>query len=80
MSTAVLTNLLNYLCGTLSPSNMRWVGERLIEHANQEENDVKPYTMQEINDILAAAEENFKSGNYITNEEVMRMHAEMLKK
>lgn len=33
MSTAVLTNLLEYLYGTLSPSNMLWVGERLIEHA-----------------------------------------------
>lgn len=31
MSTATLSNLLEYLYGTLSPSNMRWVGEHLIE-------------------------------------------------
>ena len=31
MSTATLTSLLDYLYGTLSPNNMRWVGEHLIE-------------------------------------------------
>ena len=33
MSTATLTSLLEYLFGTLSTSNMRWVGEHLIEQA-----------------------------------------------
>jgi len=33
MSTATLTSLLDYLFGTLSTSNMRWVGEHLIEQA-----------------------------------------------
>ena len=49
MSTATLTSLLDYLYGTLSPNNMRWVGERLIEYAKKEENaQLRPYTMQEI--------------------------------
>ena len=37
MSTATLTSLLDYLYGTLTTDNMRWVGEHLIEHANQQE-------------------------------------------
>ena len=39
MSTATLSSLLEYLYGTLSPSNMRWVGEHLIEHAKKEEQE-----------------------------------------
>lgn len=35
MSTATLTSLLDYLCGTLSPNNMRWVGEHLFAHRKQ---------------------------------------------
>ena len=33
MSTAALSGLLEYLYGTLTASNMRWVGEHLIEQA-----------------------------------------------
>ena len=73
MNTAVLTSLLDYLYGTLSPSNMRWVGEHLIEHANKEENvTLKPYTMQEIDNMLNEAEAAFEKGDYITQDEVFR--------
>ena len=37
MSIATLTNLLEYLYATLSPNNMKWVGEHLIERAEKEE-------------------------------------------
>jgi hypothetical protein len=71
MSTATLTNLLNYLYGTLSPSNMRWVGEHLIEYANKEEDEhLRPFTMDEIDDMLDEAEAAFEAGDYLTNEEV----------
>ena len=33
MSTTALQGLLEYLYGTLTPSNMRWVADHLIEHA-----------------------------------------------
>jgi hypothetical protein len=46
MSTATLNNLLEYLYGTLSPSNMRWVGEHLIEYAKKQEEPMTPYTME----------------------------------
>ena len=71
MSTATLTNLLNYLYGTLSPSNMRWVGEHLIEYAKKEEDEhLRPFTMDEIDDMLDEAEAAFEAGDYLTNEEV----------
>lgn len=73
MSTAVLTSLLDYLYGTLSPSNMRWVGEHLIEYAKKEEDaTLKPYTMQEIDNMLNEAEAAFEKGDYITQDVVFR--------
>lgn len=71
MSTATLTSLLDYLYGTLTPTNMRWVGERLIEYAKQEENEqLRPYTMKEVDDMLDEAESAFEAGDYLTNDEV----------
>ena len=67
MSTATLTSLLDYLYGTLTPTNMRWVGERLIEYAKQEENEqLRPYTMKEVDDMLDEAESAFEAGDYLT--------------
>lgn len=75
MSTAALTGLLEYLYGTLSPSNMRWVGERLIEFSKKEDGEqLRPYTMQEIDDMLDEAEVAFEAGNYLTNDEVFHSH------
>ena len=71
MSTLALTGLLEYLYDTLSPSNMRWVGEHLIEYANKEESErLLPYTMQEIDNMLDEAEKAFEGGAYLTNDEV----------
>lgn len=71
MSTMALEGLLSYLYGTLSPSNMKWVGEHLIEYAKREQDEqLRPYTMQEIDDMLDEAEAAFEAGDYLTNEEV----------
>ena len=71
MSTTALSGLLEYLYSTLSISNMRWVGEHLIEHAKKEEAaQLRPYTMKEIDDMLDEAEAAFEAGDYLTNEEV----------
>ena len=72
MSTATLKSLLDYLYGTLTPSNMRWVGEHLIERAMKEELTPKPYTIEEINTILNVAEQNYADGLGIPGEEVFR--------
>ena len=75
MSTATLTSLLDYLFGTLSTSNMRWVGEHLIERANMQESEMlRPYTMDEIDGMLDEAEAAFEAGEYLTNDEVFHHH------
>lgn len=71
MSTATLNNLLEYLYGTLSRSDMRWVANHLMEHANREEDyDLKPYTMEEINARIDQAEADSAAGRYRSAEEV----------
>jgi len=73
MSTATLNNLLEYLYGTLSRNDMRWVADHLIEHANREENyDLTPYTMEEINAMLDAAEADIAAGRTTPHEKAMR--------
>ena len=77
MSTATLRSLLDYLYDTLSISNMRWVGEHLIEQANKKEKEqLRPYTMQEIDNMLDEAEAAFEAGEYLTNDEVFDHHKE----
>ena len=72
MSTSALTGLLEYLYGTLTPSNMRWVGEHLIEYAKKEETPfaLKQYTKEELNTMLDKVEADFKAGLGIPSEEV----------
>ena len=71
MSTTALQGLLDYLYGTLTPSNMRWVGEHLVMQADKVENpDLKPYTMDEINAMLDEAEAEIAAGKGIPDEEV----------
>jgi len=78
MSTATLTSLLDYLYGTLTPSNMRWVGEHLINRAIQEEHTPKPYTMEEINTMLDLAEADIAAGRTTPHEESMRKWQEKI--
>lgn len=75
MSTATLNNLLEYLYGTLTPDNMRWVGKHLIEHAEKEET-LKPYTMEEIHAMLDEAEADFAAGRFVDDDDVWREYDE----
>ena len=71
MSTATLTSLLDYLYGTLSPSNMKWVGEHLIEYAKKEEDEqLRPYTMEELNTRIDQAEADIAAGRVIDDDDV----------
>ena len=71
MSNTALQGLLDYLYGTLTPDNMRWVGKHLVMQADKvEKPDLKPYTMEEINAMLDAAEADFEAGKGIPDEEV----------
>jgi len=73
MSTTALQGLLDYLYGTLSPGNMRWVAEHLVMQADKvEKTDLRPYTMEEVNAMLDEAEADFEAGIGIPDEEVWR--------
>ena len=71
MSTATLTSLVEYLIGTLTPSDMRWVSKHLTEYADKQEAPLpsKRYTKEEMNAILDEAEANFVAGKGIPDEE-----------
>ena len=60
MSTATLNNLIEYLYGTLSPDNMRWVAKHLIERAEQVEEppgkrDMAPLTRSSLTALRPTA-------------------------
>ena len=71
MSTAALTNLRDYLTGTLSPANMLWLSTQLADYAKkkEEEYSLRPFTMEELNARIDQAEANFKAGFGIPDEE-----------
>ena len=73
MSTVALNGLLDYLFSTLSTTNMRWVGEHLLERAKKQESEqLRTFTMKEIDSMLDEAEAAFEAGDYLTQEEVFR--------
>ena len=78
MSETTLTSLLEYLYGTLTPSNMRWMAKQLSERAKFEEEALKPYTMEEINARIDQSERDFAEGDFYTHEEVLKMLDEEL--
>lgn len=73
MSEATLTSLLEYLYGTLTPSNQRWLAAHLVEHADvQEAEDLKPYTIEELHEMVAKGEQEFAEGKWQDSEDMFR--------
>lgn len=72
MSTTALQGLLEYLYGTLTPKDMCWVADHLIEHAQRSAEPVKRLTMEEINAMLDEAEADIAAGRTIPDEELWR--------
>ena len=54
----------------LSPNDMRWVAEQLIEQANAE--DLKPYTIEELHQMVAEGEREFAEGKWQDSEDMFR--------
>ena len=79
MSREALTNLRDYLIGTLSKQDMAWLTLELARHAKEEER-LKPYTKEELNAILDESERDFEEGRVYTTEEVFREIEEELEK
>lgn len=74
MSTAALTNLRDYLTGTLSPANMLWLSTQLADYAKKKEEEypLKRYTKAELNARIDQAEAEIAAGLGTPHEEVMR--------
>lgn len=70
MSKATLTSLLEFLYGLLSTEDKRWIGEQLIEQANTEE--LKPYTIEELHQMVAEGEREFAEGKWQDSEDMFR--------
>ena len=76
MSIATLNGLLEYLYATLSPSNQKWLGEHLIEHAEIVEDPTRPYTKEELLQMAETGRKQIAEGYYYTTEEVISACAE----
>ena len=73
MSTATLQNLLDYLKGTLSSSNMLWLSERLQEYAKEKnDNALKPYPIEELHARIAQSEMDSTQGRVYEFDDVIR--------
>lgn len=70
MSETTLSSLLEYLYGALTPSNQRWVAAHLMEHAEAEE--PKPYTIEELHQMVAEGEREFAEGKWQDSEDMFR--------
>ena len=70
MSEATLTSLLEYLYGTLTPSDQRWVATHLLAHADAKE--PKPYTIEELHQMVAEGERQFAEGTWQDSEDMFR--------
>ena len=69
MSTETLSNLRDYLFGTLSRSNMLWLATQLKERAEKEE-ELKPYTMEELHQMVEEGRREIAEGHYYTSKEM----------
>ncbi|MBO4800318.1 MAG: hypothetical protein J5545_00375 [Bacteroidaceae bacterium] len=79
MSITTLSSLRDYLYGTLTPENMLWLATQLTERAKRvEDEQLKPFTMHEIDEMLDEAEAAFEAGDYLTNDEVFHRHKEVV--
>jgi hypothetical protein len=76
MSTAALTNLRDYLTGTLSPANMLWLSEELADFAKKKAAPPCRLTLKEMNAILDRAEEEIAAGIGTPDEETWRKYDE----
>ena len=79
MSTATLTNLRDYLTGTLSKSDMAWRIKEIETYMHGSEAfPLKRYTKEEINAMLDEAEADIAAGRVSDHEDVMREWEEEL--
>ena len=74
MSRESLEHLRDYILLTLSPMDINWLMNELGSKLQQQEQQ-KPYTMDEINAMIDESERQIANGEYYSNEQVMDMLA-----
>ena len=71
MSTETLTNLRDYLTGSLSPANMLWLATQLTEYVKkEEEKHLRPYTLEELHARITESERQIADGLSMDSEEM----------
>ncbi len=73
MSKDTLTGLRDYLFATLSKDNILWLAFELQNYVNKEE-ELKPYTTDEIRQMIEEGEKQVERGEYYTTDEVFRKY------
>lgn len=63
---------------SLNPDAKRWLGEKLIEASEAEEEHLTPYTMEEINAWIDESLADVKAGRTISSEEAHRQMKEYI--
>lgn len=71
MSTQILTNLRDYLYGTLTPANLIWLGTQLTEYGHKHEKPLKPFTIEELHERIAISEGQLANGEWMDFDEAM---------
>ena len=74
MNTTTLSGLRDYLYGTLSMADMIWLCKQLADYVTQKQNEenLTPYTMEELRAGILESEKQFAEGKYKTLEEVFQ--------
>lgn len=74
MSTTTLNGLLEYLQATLTPNNMQWLGEHLIEYAHQNTKETisNSYTIEELYNMAETGRKQIARGEYMFTEDLLQ--------
>ena len=72
MSTQALTNLRDYLTGTLSTADMIWLVEEMKNFIRAPKEKLKPYTIEELHEWIARSERDSSEGKVYDVEDVLR--------
>jgi hypothetical protein len=72
MSTTALTKLLDLLKSTLTTSEIIWLVEEMKGYLRDSEKDLKPYTVEELQERIAVSEQQFANGEYLDFDDAMR--------
>jgi len=83
MSIVALQNIWEGLLAyNLTAANKRWLAERLLNEVEAEEaGTLQPYTMAEIEAMIAESEEDLRAGRFLSSDEAAahrRMHMSKL--